>query len=250
MKRFSGKNILITGASSGIGRATCLRLAEEGGQLYCLDIAKDELAKTVDEVRNLGANASAGVCDVSKLEDVQRAVADCIADFGRIDVLVNVAGILRMAHTDQLSDEIWHQTLAINLTGTFYMCRETLPHLVESKGNIVNVSSTSAIMGLPWGAAYAASKGGVSAMTKAIAVEYAKREVRANTVCPGSILTNMQSQAPLPEDADMSLIPRLSSLNKFRGPECVASVIALLASEADGAHITGAQYVMDGGTVA
>ncbi|MCB1616032.1 MAG: SDR family oxidoreductase, partial [Pseudomonadales bacterium] len=189
-------------------------------------------------------------CDISKLEDVKQAVQDCKNQLGSIDVLINVAGILKMAHTDELSDEIWHSTLAINLTGTFYLCRESLPHLIESKGNIVNVSSTSALKGLPWGAAYAASKGGVSAMTKAIAVEYAKRGVRANTVCPGSILTNMQSQAPLPENADMSLIPRLSSLDKFRGPEAVASVIALLASESDGAHITGAQYVIDGGTTA
>ena len=129
------------------------------------------------------------------------------------------------------------------------MCREALPHLEESRGNIVNISSTSAIRGLPYGIAYGASKGGVSALTKSIAVEYGKRGVRANTVCPGSILTDMQKNSGLPEDIDWNLIPRISALDEFGKPEDIAAMVALVASEADGKHITGAEMLVDGGTV-
>ncbi len=139
--------------------------------------------------------------------------------------------------------------MQVNLTGTFLMCKAALPHLIESSGNIVNTSSTAALAGLPYGAAYAASKGGVQALTRALAVEYAKRGVRANSVCPGSVQTGMTSRSILPEGMDFSLIQRLIPLDQPRGPETVAGVIAMLASE-DAAHINGEEIRVDGGTLA
>lgn len=249
MQRFQGKNILITGAAAGIGRATAERLASEGGRVFCLDVVEAGIRETAEAIGKGGGQAGYAVCDVGNLESVQAAVRLAVETMGSLDVLVNVAGVIKMQNFEHSTDDNWHRIIGINLTGTYWMCRECIPFLLASKGNIVNVSSTSAIRGLPWGAAYAASKGGVSAMTKSIAVEFAKQGLRANTVCPGSIATGMNNNNTLPEKMDFSLIPRIDAMMGQKGPEYVASVIALLASEQDGGHITGSEYVMDGGTV-
>ena len=128
------------------------------------------------------------------------------------------------------------------------LCRAVLPHLLETRGSIVNAASTAALAGLPCGVAYSASKGGVLAMTRSIAVEYAKRGVRANCVCPGDIKTGMTDDVGFPETMDLDLMPRIMSLSGAKGPEVVAGVIAMLASE-DGVHITGEEIRVDGGTL-
>jgi NAD(P)-dependent dehydrogenase (short-subunit alcohol dehydrogenase family) len=159
-----------------------------------------------------------------------------------------VAGILHMEHTHELDLEDWNRVIAINLTGTFLMCKAALPHLLASGGNIINTSSTSALAGLPWGAAYGASKGGVLALTYALAVEYGKQGIRVNAVCPGSIMTPMTTRGALPEGADMSLLRRVVPIDKPRGPETVAGVMAFLASD-DAVHINGEKIRVDGGTL-
>lgn len=249
MQRFSGKHILITGAAAGIGRATAERIASEGGTVFCVDVAEAGLQETVKLIQDGGGRVHWALCDIGKLESIQETVRRAIETMGSLDVLVNVAGVIKMQNFERSTDDNWHRIIGINLTGTYWMCRECIPHLLASKGNIVNVSSTSAIRGLPWGAAYAASKGGVSALTKSIAVEFAKQGLRANTVCPGSISTGMNNNSTLPDKMDFSLIPRIDAMMGQKGPEYVAAVIALLASEQDGGHVTGSEYVMDGGTV-
>ncbi|HSC76699.1 MAG TPA: SDR family NAD(P)-dependent oxidoreductase [Pseudomonadales bacterium] len=249
MQRFKGKNILVTGAAAGIGRATAERIASEGGRVFCVDIGEAGLVETVELITKAGNKADWALCDIGNLESVQATVKTVVEQMGSLDVLINVAGVIKMQNFERSTDDNWHRIIGINLTGTYWMCRETIPYLLASKGNIVNVSSTSAIRGLPWGAAYAASKGGVSAMTKSIAVEFAKQGLRANTVCPGSISTGMNNNSTLPDKMDFSLIPRIDAMMGHKGPEYVAAVIALLASEQDGGHITGSEYVMDGGTV-
>jgi len=249
MQRFTGKNILITGAAAGIGRATAERIASEGGHVFCVDVLEAGLMETVEQITKTGGKIDWALCDIGKLESIQATLKTAIEKMGSLDVLVNVAGVIKMQNFERSTDDNWHRIIGINLTGTYWMCREAIPYLLASKGNIVNISSTSAIRGLPWGAAYAASKGGVSAMTKSIAVEFAKQGLRANTVCPGSISTGMNNNSTLPEKMDFSLIPRIDAMLGQKGPEYVASVIALLASEQDGGHITGSEYVMDGGTV-
>jgi NAD(P)-dependent dehydrogenase (short-subunit alcohol dehydrogenase family) len=249
MSRFSNKIIVITGASSGIGRACAQRIASEGGTLLCLDVAEVALNETVALIKRANGKAEAHRCDVSQSSQVKQVIEQCIKHHKRIDVVINVAGVIKLDHATNITDDVWQKIINVNLSGTFYVCREALPHLVNSKGNIVNISSTSAIRGLPYGIAYGASKGGVSALTKSIAVEYAKRGVRANTVCPGSIMTDMQKNSGLPEDIDWKLLPRIASINgKFGSPDDIAGVVALLASEKDGSHINGAEFVVDGGT--
>jgi NAD(P)-dependent dehydrogenase (short-subunit alcohol dehydrogenase family) len=159
-----------------------------------------------------------------------------------------MAGVLRFDDTEQLRLDQWQQVIDVNLTGTMLLCREVLPHLLASKGSIVNAASTAALSGLPCGVAYSASKGGVLAMTRSLAIEYAKRGVRANCVCPGEIKTGMTDKVAFPETMDFELISRVMSPSGARGPEVVASVIAMLVSE-DGAHITGEDIRVDGGTL-
>jgi len=249
MQRFANKIIVITGASSGIGRATAIRLAAEGGVVICLDVIEPALNETVSLIKQKGGQAEAHLCDVSNSAQVKQLIENFVKKYNRIDVLINVAGVIKLDHATKITDDVWQKIINVNLSGTFYMCREVLPHLVNSKGNIVNISSTSAIRGLPYGIAYGASKGGVSALTKSIAVEYAKRGVRANTVCPGSIMTDMQKNSGLPNDIDWKLLPRISAVdNRFGKPEDIAGVVALIASEQDGSHINGAEYLVDGGT--
>ncbi|MSP17156.1 MAG: SDR family oxidoreductase [Myxococcales bacterium] len=233
MKRFENKVALVTGAASGIGKATAARLAEEGATVATIDITE-------------GADFR---CDISDEAEVAATVTAILARFDRLDVVCNVAGVLRADHTHELSLENWNRIIRVNLTGTFLMCRATLPHLVKTKGNLVNTSSTAALGSHPWMAAYAASKGGILSMTRSIAVEYAKQGVRANCVCPGGVATPLHAQFRMPRGADPELLRGALPLTMpYAGPEHAASVIAFLASD-DARYINGVEIRADGGAL-
>lgn len=249
MRRFEGKVVFVTGAAAGIGRATALRLASEGAALTLVDVAQEGLEETAKRCAEQGAAVEHRLCDISDEAQVRESIAACVARHGRLDVLCNIAGILLLEHFDEIPIEKFRRVLEVNLVGAFALCQAALPHLLESGGNIVNTSSTSALAGMPYGAAYGTSKGGVSALTRTLAVEFGGKGVRCNAVVPGSIRTAMGSGSTLPKDADMKLVMRAMPIDKPRGPEVVAAVIAMLASE-DGAHINGEEIRVDGGTLA
>jgi len=248
MRRFENKVVLITGAASGIGAATADRLAEEGAQLALCDVQREALEERTKQLEERGVDVHAVLCDVSNPAEVEETVAGAIGRFGKLDVLCNIAGILRFGHTHEFGLEDWHRILAVNLTGTFLMCRAALPHLLETRGNIVNMGSTAGLRGHPWSCAYSASKGGVHALTYGLAVEYGKQGLRANVLCPGSISTPITDAFQLPEGADRKLVYRIMPLDRFRGPECVASTVAFIASD-DAAHINGVALRVDGATL-
>lgn len=248
MRRFDGKVALVTGAGSGIGRAAALRLASEGARVFCVDLYEDSVLATKAQIEAAGGSAEARACDVSDEESVRACVRACVESCGRLDHLSNMAGILRFDHFHEITLADFRRVTEVNLYGTFLMCREAIPHLLATGGNIVNAASTSSHAGLPWGGAYSASKGAVLAMTRSIAVEYGRAGLRANCVCPGDIATPMSKAARMPKGADFSWMSRCSSLNGPKGPEVVAGVIAMLASE-DGAHINGEDIRVDGATL-
>lgn len=239
--RFAGKTALVTGAASGIGRATALRLAAEGARVFAVDVQEDALAAVAAE---LGPAAAARKCDVSDPASVDSAVAETVARFGALHVLVNAAGVLRTAHTHEETLEAWNRVLAINLTGTFLVCRAAIPHLLAARGAIVNVSSTAALRAHAWTAAYSASKGGVLALTNQLAVEYGLQGLRANAVCPGGINTPIHQAFQVPPGADQKLVRRIMPLTGFAEPEEVAATIAFLASD-EAVHITGTMVRVD-----
>jgi NAD(P)-dependent dehydrogenase (short-subunit alcohol dehydrogenase family) len=246
MKRFEDKVALVTGAGSGIGKATAERLAEEGARVACVDVRQDAVEKTAQK---LGGDAIALVCDVADPTAVGATVAAAVERFGKLNVLCNIAGILRSDHTHQLALEDWNRILAVNLTGTFLVCKAALPHLLQKKGNnIVNTSSTAALGSHPWMAAYAASKGGILSFTKTLAIEYVKHGLRANCVCPGGITTPLHGQFSLPDGADPELLRGAMPLVPYVGPEHAASTIAFLASD-DARYMTGTEIRVDGGAL-
>lgn len=261
MKRLEGKRILVTGAASGIGQSTALRLLGEGAGVVAADVSTDGLSNTQGQADEAGTadRLTAMPMDVGNEASVIDGVASAVEKLGGLDSLVNAAGILRAWHTHETTLEQWNRIIAVNLTGTFLVVREALPSLLANpRSAIVNFSSTSASFAHPYMAAYAASKGGIQAFTHSLALEYAKDGLRAACVAPGSIKSGITDATGgyIPKDADWSLFPRLmpilpttteSSGAGMAGPEAVAGVIAMLVSD-DGAWITGTEIRMDGGT--
>ena len=248
MNRFTDKVVVVTGAGGGIGRAAALRIAAEGGLVFCVDLNADALDETVSRITAVGGKATAQACDISDETSVQACVDACVASCGSPYALINMAGVLRFDDTEALEIAHWQKVIDVNLTGTMLLCRALLPHLEKTGGSIVNAASTAALAGLPCGVAYSASKGGVLAMTRSIAVEYAKRGVRANCICPGDINTGMTEGIAFPPNMDFKLMPRIMSLSGAKGPETVVGLIAMLASE-DSIPITGEDVRVDGGTL-
>jgi NAD(P)-dependent dehydrogenase (short-subunit alcohol dehydrogenase family) len=249
MKRFQDRVTLVTGAASGIGRAVAERLASEGASVFAVDVQTDPLEVLEIAQRDAGATVATRRCDVSDEADVAATVGACIERFGRLDALINVAAILRADHLHELSTADWNRVLAVNLTGTFFTCRAALPHLIKSRGNVVNIASTAAIHGQPYAGAYAASKGGVLALTKSIAIDYVKQGVRANTVLPCDIATPIFSQFQMPDGGNWSLVKRVMAPKGSGDPADVAGIVAMLASD-DAKHVTGAEVRVDGGCFA
>lgn len=249
MNRFQDRIAIVTGGASGIGRATGLRLAREGARVAVVDLDEAGANATAEAIRAQGGDAIGSSCDVSDPRLVTRTVFDITTRLGKPAVLCNVAGIQEYAHAEALRFETWSRILGVNLTGTFLMCQAALPHLVETRGSIVNVASLAGIRGLPYDSAYCASKGGVVMLTRALAKEFSNRGVRVNAVAPGGVETPMGA-IPFPADAAtevMQLIPR--SPWGWSTPDEVASVIAFLASD-DARKVTGAIVPIDGGASA
>ena len=246
MQRFAGKVVVITGAASGIGRATAVRFAEEGAALALLDVKEEGLADTRALVEKSGGKAECVACDVSDPRSAREALSEVVRRLGGFHVLCNVAGILRVEETHATTLETWNRVLAVNLTGTFLMCQAAIGHLLETRGAIVNVASTAALGGHPWMAAYAASKGGVIALTKALACEYAAKGLRVNAIVPGGFKTPMAASFVAPKNVDLKLLAHCSPLVEMADPAECASVIAFLASD-DARYMHGAQVVVDGG---
>jgi NAD(P)-dependent dehydrogenase (short-subunit alcohol dehydrogenase family) len=242
--------VLITGGAGGIGRATGQRFADDGATVVAADRSTEDLAK-------LPPRVDAIVADVSIVAGCERTVVETVARHGRLDVLVNCAGVWVEGPTTEMTEDEWDRTIDVNLKGTFFACRFAIPHLERTGGSIVNLSSDAGLVGTVETAVYNASKGGVSLLTKSLALELAPRGVRVNAVCPNDVETPMLAGqardygAGDPQGYLAALLARYPQKHRARfiRPEEIASLIFYLAS-ADAAPITGANIPIDFGSTA
>jgi NAD(P)-dependent dehydrogenase (short-subunit alcohol dehydrogenase family) len=248
-KDMTGKVALVTGAASGLGRATALKLAEAGANLGLVDLNEAGLAETAALLADHGVEVLIHAADLSKASACSQAVAATVARFGRLDALCNVAGLIYLANTPQMPLEQFQRTLDVNLAAPFLLSQAAIPHLLENNGAIVNVASSAAFIGEAYAAAYCASKWGLVGMTKAMAMEYVKQPIRINAVAPGGMITNIAANFRPPENCDIELIKRFSGLRGVVEVDDVAEMILLLASEA-GRGFHGACINLDAGITA
>ena len=245
----TGEVALVTGAASGLGRGTALALARAGANVCIVDVNAAGLEETAQQVRTSGAMALVHTTDLSMPENCVAAVAATLAAFGRLDALCNVAGMILFSNSTEMAVKDWDRTLAVNLSAPFHLSKAAIPHLLEHHGAIVNVTSCAAFIGEAYAAAYCATKAGLNALTKAMAMEYMHKPIRINAVAPGGMKTNIAANLRMPEGADYALIKRFSGMRGLVEVDDVAEMIAYLASDA-GRGFHGACVSMDRGITA
>jgi len=246
--RLSGKTAIVTGARRGIGHAIALALAREGANVVVSDISQKDCQRVVDEIEELGKKGLALKCDVSSSDDVEDMVKRTVAEFGRVDILVNNAGILTFKPFLELTDEDWDKTLNVNLKGQFLCARSAGRVMIKNKwGRIINIASISSGgcgIAFPLIAHYTASKGGVVALTEALALELTSQGINVNAICPGAIDTDMAQGVK--KGGQLAQVLARIPKGRLGQPEEIASLTVFLASE-ESDYISGAAIVIDGG---
>jgi len=249
--RLKDKVALVTGAASGIGRATAALFGQEGAKVMCADLDAAGAEHVARQIADGGGEAASTQADVSQAADVERMVKETVERWGRLDVLVNNAGIYFILPLTQVPEEEWDRLININLKGVYLGCKYAIPRMVgQGKGAIVNTASIAGLRGSANWTTYCASKGGVVQLTKALAMEVARLNVRVNCVCPGIIDTGMFDQAvdlvAVNREELATTIGEAHPMGRIGRPEEVAAAILFLASE-EASFITGVPLSVDGG---
>ena len=247
--RLSGKRAFVSGAGGGIGRATALKFAAEGAAVICADVREAAAEDTAQAITLAGGQTVTAIGDLRRPDSCEAVFAAGAAALGGIDILFNNAGIVLADDTGPIETPLaaWDATIAVNLTAVFLACKYGLPHLLAAgKGALVNNASVVALTGSAYPQiAYTAAKGGVLAMTREIAVMYARRGLRANAICPGPVATSLVT-AFMADDAAWNLRRPYMPMGRLGQPEEIANLVAFLASD-EASYITGAAYAIDGG---
>jgi meso-butanediol dehydrogenase / (S,S)-butanediol dehydrogenase / diacetyl reductase len=251
--RLKGKTAMITGGGTGIGRAIALAYAREGAKVAVLGRRRHQLEEVVKEASQLGGTGKVTVCDVTRREQIQEAVREVESAFGPVNVLVNNAGTLSVSTVDSISEEDWDRVLETNLKGPFLMCRAVLPSMRRGGGGaIVNIGSVLGLVGMKDRAAYCASKGGLTLLTKAMALDHAQDNIRVNCICPAIVETPLVKGLFLDtENGQKRKEARISTLplGRFGQPQDVAELAVFLASD-ESSWLTGTAIPLDGGLTA
>ena len=246
--RFDGKVAFLTGAGSGIGRATALRLAREGANVTIVGLVDEDNQETARQVETIGRQALAITCDVTDSDAVQAALRATVNTFGGIDIAFNNAGIeQRPTPAAELTEEQWHRVIDVNLRSVFVCMRHEIPLLLErGGGSIVNTSSGAGIKGFAGGAAYGAAKHGVIGLTRCAALDYAASNIRINAICPGIVDTEMMDRFTGGTDAGRAAVIAQEPIGRMGHPDEIAAAVAYLCSD-DAAFTVGHALVLDGG---
>jgi len=246
--RLEGKIAIVTGAASGTGLAVAHRFAAAGATLVTGD---RNAAGVEDAAHGIGPDVAALALDVADEVSCQAIIDHAVSQHGGIDILCNIAGVLDFGRFADVDRTRWDRVISVNLTGVYHMCRAAMPHLIERRGNIVNMASAAGLVGVPYNSVYTASKHGVVGLTKALALEFSKEGVRVNAVCPGGVDTPMLHQSP-PENIDWQMVMRSASWldsGAMATPDDIADAVTFLASS-EARRITGASFTVDGGQTA
>ncbi|MBD3208631.1 MAG: glucose 1-dehydrogenase [Candidatus Nealsonbacteria bacterium] len=247
-----GKVAIVTGARQGMGKAHSLVLAQAGAKVVVSDISQGDCEKVVDEIEEKDGEALAVKCDVSKQDEVEEMVSETLGHFGKVDILVNNAGILQNKPFLELTEQDWDKMMNVNLKGYFLCAQACAKEMVKQKsGSIVNIASIGmgqVGVGFPNIVHYCASKGGIVAMTEAMALEMAPYNIRVNAIAPGAIDTPMSSSTKENEEAKKGTMARIP-MHRFGKPEEIAKAVLFLASDGS-SYMTGSVVVVDGGWLA
>jgi NAD(P)-dependent dehydrogenase (short-subunit alcohol dehydrogenase family) len=245
---YAGKVAFVTGAGSGIGRATALAFAREGASVVVSDISERGNQETVRMIEELDERALAVRCDVTRTGDVKAALDRTVETFGRLDVAFNNAGVEQEeAATAQLAEEVWDRVIDIDLRGVFLCMKHEIPLMLEQGGGaIVNTSSGTGVKGFPMGAAYVAAKHGVIGLTRSAALDYAQANIRINAVCPGIIETQMMDRVTGDTPEGRQQVISQEPIGRMGKPEEIAEAVLWLCSEA-ASFVVGHAMVVDGG---
>jgi NAD(P)-dependent dehydrogenase (short-subunit alcohol dehydrogenase family) len=253
MGRLDHKACVVTGAGSGIGRAIAQRLAEEKAQVLCVDLNLETAIATAQDIQQAGGVASAVGADVSNPEQVDRFINRCVEQYGKIDVLVNNAGVNIPGVLHEVSDETIDRTLNVNVKGCIYGCRAAIPHMLrQGGGSIVNMSSVNGLVSEPFLAIYSASKGAIVMLTKGVALDYAKQKIRCNAICPGWVDTPINyAHAEMMGGLDKiyATIDSFQPIGRPGEPREIAHLALFLASD-EASFLTGSIITADGGMTA
>jgi meso-butanediol dehydrogenase / (S,S)-butanediol dehydrogenase / diacetyl reductase len=249
--KLKDKIVAITGAASGLGTATAVACAQEGAKLFLIDCDVGRLDAPAAKLAASGAQCQGHVTDISSRDNCFAAIAAAVERFGKLDGLCNVAGIVQFHHACEVTEADWNRMIAVNLSGSFFLCQAAIPELIKEHGSIVNVASSGGMKGTPYTVPYSITKAGIIQMTKALAREFIKQPIRINVMAPGAMDTEMNANLVdhVPEGIDRSLMAAYSGFRPMADPMGMARMIAYMISDETPA-MHGAVIAIDAGITA